>query len=124
MSEDKKLSLEKRVEILEAWKQIVCEKDNEKLMETARLDSAAEEHKSIAVVKEENFSILKFEDKKGSRLSEYGIAYRNGNIPGNFDRAFNILQKANATISIRYHGEEYSFTYWLYKEAIYRQKKK
>jgi hypothetical protein len=37
-----KFSLEKRVEILEAWKQIVCEKENEKLMETARLDSAAE----------------------------------------------------------------------------------
>ena len=78
-----------------------------------------------AAVKEETFTILKFESETGARIGKYEVAYKPNNIPEKFQHAYNILHKNNATISNRYHGEGYAFAYWLYdKNKIYRQKLK
>lgn len=78
-----------------------------------------------AAVKEETFTCLKYEKQQGQRIGEYEVAYKPNNIPEKFQQAFNILSKNNATISSRYHGEGYAYSYWLYGEGkIYRQKLK
>lgn len=81
--------------------------------------------KGAIAVKEETISILKFEKQQGERIGEFEVAYVKNNIPEKFQQALNILNKANATISDRYHGPRYSYSYWLYGEGkIYRQKLK
>jgi len=74
-------------------------------------------------VKEETFTILRFEKQTGNEIGEFEVAYKKNNIPEKLQRAFNILEKNNATISKRYCGQGYGFSYWLYgKDKIYRQK--
>ena len=81
--------------------------------------------KGIVAVKEETFIILKFEKQQGNRIGEFGVAYAKVNIPEKFQQAWNILNKSNAVIGGRYHGEGYTYSYWLYGEnKIYRQKLK
>ena len=76
-------------------------------------------------VKEEAFSILKWEPAKGSRLGDFEVAAKASNLPDRWAHAYNILRQSNATISFRYHGEGYAYSYWLYGEdRIYRQKLK
>jgi hypothetical protein len=79
--------------------------------------------KEKAAVKEETFTILKFEKQTGSRLGEYEVAYKANNIEDKWTHAYNILRQNNATINNRYYGDSYAFAYWLYgKDKIYRQK--
>lgn len=81
--------------------------------------------KGAVAVKEETFTILKFEKQQGNRIGEFEVAYAKVNIPEKFQQAHNILGKNNAVIGDRYHGEGYAYAYWLYGEAkIYRQKLK
>lgn len=81
--------------------------------------------KEAAAAKEETFTILKFEKQQGAKIGEYEVAYQAQNIPEKWSHAYGILQKNNATISNRYHGLGYEFSYWLYGEGkIYRQKLK
>lgn len=81
--------------------------------------------KESVAVKEETFTCLKFEKQQGAKIGEYETAYKPQNIPEKFQSAFNILSKNNATISNRYDGEDYVYSYWLYgKDKIYRQKRK
>ena len=81
--------------------------------------------KGVVAVKEETFNILKFDRQQGARIGEYEVAYKAKNIPEKFRQAWNILNKNNAVIGDRYHGEGYAYAYWLYGEAkIYRQKLK
>jgi hypothetical protein len=68
------------------------------------------------------FSCLTFEPHVGEKLKEYETAQAKNNAQKEFDQAFNILKEANATINSRYHGPSYVFSYWLYSQAIYRQK--
>ena len=76
-----------------------------------------------ATVKEGTFACLKFEPQKGVRIGEYEVAYKESNLPEHWNHAYNILRQANATISNRYHGEGYQYSYWLYGDGrIYRQK--
>jgi len=76
-------------------------------------------------VKEETFTILKFEPSKGERLGEYEVAHKNNNLPDKWSHAHNILKQNNAVINSRYQGTNYQFSYWLYGEdRIYRQKRK
>lgn len=78
-----------------------------------------------AAVKEETFSILKWEKQKGNRLGEYEVAYRTSNLEDKWNHAYGILRQNNATITNRYHGPDYAFSYWLYSDGkIYRQKLK
>lgn len=79
----------------------------------------------VAAVKEETFSILKYEKQHGSRLGEFEVAYKNHNIPDKWNHAYGILRQNNATINNRYHGPNYAYSYWLYGNGkIYRQKLK
>jgi len=76
-------------------------------------------------VKEEVFNILKFEQQKGEKLGEFEVAHKSSNLPDKWSHAFNILRRNNATIKCRYHGKDYTYSYWLYGEdRIYRQKLK
>lgn len=81
--------------------------------------------KEIKTVKEETFSILKYEKQQGNRLGEFEVAYKAHNLPDKWNHAYGILRKNNATINNRYHGPNYVYTYWLYGDGkIYRQKHK
>lgn len=81
--------------------------------------------KEAAAVAEETFNILKFDKQRGNRIGEFEVAYKKANIPEKFQQACNILNKNNAVIGDRYHGEGYAYSYWLYGQGkIYRQKLK
>ena len=81
--------------------------------------------KEAIAVKEETFTILKWEEQKGVRIGSYEVAYKANNIPDKWNSAYNILRQNNATIADRYYGEGYVYGYWLYGEGkIYRQKLK
>jgi transcription termination factor Rho len=76
-------------------------------------------------VKEETFSILKYEKQQGNRLGEFEVAYKAHNILDKWNHAYGILRQNNATINNRYHGPNYAYSYWLYGDGkIYRQKLK
>lgn len=86
---------------------------------------APSETKQVAAVKEEAFTILKFEPQQGVKIGEYDVAYKPSNLEDKWIQAYNILRNSNATINDRYHGQGYQFSYWLYGEGkIYRQKLK
>jgi hypothetical protein len=70
------------------------------------------------------FSRLAFEPHVGEKLKEYEIAQAKNNKQKEFDEAFAILKEANATINNRFHQDGYVFSYWLYSQAIFRQKLK
>jgi len=78
-----------------------------------------------ATVQELTFTTLKFEPQKGSLLGDFDVAFKANNIADKFIQAYNILNKSNATIQNRYHGQGYQFNYWLFgTDKIYRQKHK
>jgi hypothetical protein len=78
-----------------------------------------------AAVKEETFNCNKFEAQQGAKIGEFEVAYKEHNLPEHWNSAYNILKQSNATINNRYHGEGYTYAYWLYGEGkIYRQKLK
>jgi hypothetical protein len=78
-----------------------------------------------SLVKEETFTILKFEKQQGAKIGEYEVAYKPNNLPDKWIQAYNIPRQNNATINNRYYGESYVHNYWLYGEdKIYRQKLK
>lgn len=82
--------------------------------------------KEAVAVPEETFNILNFEKQTGNRIGEFEVADKKNNsaVAEKFEAAFNILSKANATISERYHGQGYGHSYWIYQKRIYRQKLK
>ena len=76
-----------------------------------------------STVSEENFS-LKYTEHTSQKLGTFEVAEEKGNILEKWTSAFNILRQSNATISYRYHGENYSHSYWIWNSKIYRQKLK
>ena len=85
----------------------------------------AEVKRGGTAVQELTFTALKFEAQEGVKLGNYEVAYKANNLEDKWTQAYNILNKANATIQERYHGGEYEFSYWLYgTDKIYRQKRK
>lgn len=77
---------------------------------------------STKFVNESNF-FMNYEPRKTLKLGEFQVASREGN-ETNFDTVFKILEKAKATISNRYHGPNYVFSYWIFNGQIFRQKLK
>ena len=74
---------------------------------------------------ETTFVILKWEAQKGSQLGEFDTAFKANNIQDKWQPAYNILRASNATIKDRYHGKDYTYSYWIYgQDKIYRQKLK
>lgn len=70
------------------------------------------------------FNALRFESHKGEKLAEFETADKQGNVEQNWTHAFNILKASNSTINNRYHGADFTHTYWLYQDRIFRQKLK
>jgi len=80
---------------------------------------------AITAIQEAVFTALKFEPQKGAKIGDYETAFKESNVPDNWNSAYNILKVNNATIANRYHGPTYEFSYWLYGEGkIFRQKLK
>jgi len=94
-----------------------------KIGEAKGFVDAEKAKKEPAAVKEETFSILKFEAQQGAKIGEFEVAYKANNLEDKWTHAHNVLRNSNATIKDRYHAEGYEFSYWLYGEnKIYRQK--
>jgi hypothetical protein len=77
-------------------------------------------------IPEGTFTVLKWQGKKGSRLGEYEVAYKNQNVLENWQHAFNILKQSNAVIGNPFHLEGFQYRYWIYPEKyedrIFRKK--
>jgi len=84
------------------------------------------EVKPKAVLPEETFNILKWENEKGSRLGDYQVAYKQQNIPEKWQHCFNILKANDSLIANRFHEQGYQHAYWIYPEKypdrIFRKK--
>ncbi|MFQ6116293.1 MAG: hypothetical protein ACE5NG_19725 [bacterium] len=69
--------------------------------------------------------LMKYEKQQGNRLGEFEVAYKAHNMTDKWSHAYGILRQNNATITNRYHGPDYAYSYGLYGNAkIYRQKLK
>lgn len=75
-------------------------------------------------IDEKVFSCLKFEAQQGQKLGQYEIADKTKNLSEDWQKGYDILKKAGATIKDRAKGQTFSF--WLYGdfERIYRQKRR
>jgi len=77
-------------------------------------------------VSEINFN-LNFKEFTTQKLGTFEVTEEKDNPPEKWTRALYILKQNHATISTRYHGEGYVYSYWLYgknHDRIYRQKLK
>jgi hypothetical protein len=94
-------------------------------MQISKLVGIAEE-KPKAVLPEETFNILKWENEKGSRLGDYQVAYKQQNIPDKWQHAYNILKANNSLIANPLKEEGYVYRYWIfpekYPDRIFRKK--
>ncbi len=77
---------------------------------------------STKIVNESNF-FMNYEPRQTPKLGLFQVASREGN-ETNFDTALKVLKKFKATISHRYHGNDYNYSYWFFgsPEKIFRQK--
>ena len=102
-------------------------KNGEPVQDSKREPTTGEAAKKEPIaVSEMTFTILKFEDKQGEKLGQYVLAFKKSNLSDKFQSAYNILRQSNATISKRYCGTGYAYSYWLYDsdDRIFRQKLK
>jgi hypothetical protein len=103
--------------------QMAADSINEYLESLAPPEVKAE--KPAIVVNEEAFTCLSFEKQNGAKLGEFEVAREKNNIAEKWVYAYGVLQKSNATINNRYHGNAFVYSYWLYGNSkIYRQKLK
>ena len=86
------------------------------------------ETKPKALLSEETFNILKWQDEKGPSLGDYQVAYKNMNVVDKWQHCFNILRNNNSVIANSFHEEGYEFRYWIfpekYEDRIFRKKLK
>lgn len=82
----------------------------------------AEKPKNKPVLDHVNESVffLNYEDRESEKLKRFQIATQKGN-ETEFSEAFKVLKNAKATISNRYHGPNYNFSYWIWNDNIYRK---
>jgi hypothetical protein len=95
-----------------------CETEIERLK-----PAELQEKPQTKAVAEDNF-FLNYSEYTSQKLGNFQVAEKTGNVEERFLRATNILKQNNATISSRYYGGGYQFSYWLYNSKIYRQKLK
>ncbi len=69
-----------------------------------------------AQLSEKPFTILKWQDEKGSRLGGFQVAYKTHNLPDNWHHAYGILKANVSLISEPFHEEGYEYRYWIYPE--------
>jgi hypothetical protein len=87
-----------------------------------KLGDKPTEKKATAAVNETTFTQLKWELHEGPKMGEFEIATAENNDAYKFADATKILQTSNADIKTRYHGENYTYAYWLYEGKIFRKK--
>lgn len=79
-----------------------------------------------AVLSEETFNILKWQDEKGVRLGDFQVAYKNMNLPDKWLHCYNILKANSSVINNSFKEEDYVYRYWIYPEKytdrIFRKK--
>jgi hypothetical protein len=77
-------------------------------------------------ISEDSFSILSWQDEKGSRLGCYQVAYKNMNLPEKWLHCFNILKANSSLISNPFTEQGYVHRYWIYpdkySDRIFRKK--
>lgn len=77
-------------------------------------------------LKEEIFTILKWEPKKGERLGEFEVAAKDKNDLNAWNHAYNVLKANNATINNHFGSKSWKHYYWLfngYPDVIFRKKR-
>lgn len=81
-----------------------------------------------AVLSEEAFNILKWQDERGVRLGNFQVAYKNMNLPDKWLHCYNILKVNNSLISNPFKDRGYVYGYWIfpskYMDRIFRKKMK
>lgn len=89
------------------------------------IDSLApKEIKIDQAAPEEVFNCLTYEAQQGQKLGNYETASQDTNDQAKFKAAYDTLEKADANIKDRYHGQDYAYTYWIYgQNRIYRQRR-
>ena len=79
-----------------------------------------------ARIPEERFTVLRWQDEKGSKLGSFQAAYKSHNLPEKWSHAFNVLKANNSLIASPLHEEGYEFRYWIYpqkyEDRIFRKK--
>ena len=79
-----------------------------------------------AVLLEDTFNILKWQDEKGVRLGDFQVAYKKMNLPDKWLHCYNILKANSSLISNPFKEEGYVFRYWIYpgkyEDRIFRKK--
>lgn len=67
------------------------------------------------------FKKLTYTTQKTPKLGEFETAKKSDNDPDLWNTAYKILEENNADINTRFHGPDYSHSYWLYADKIFRQ---
>lgn len=95
-----------------------------KIGESKGFEEAEKQKQQTTEIDEKVFSTLKFEPQTGQKLGSFEIADKTQNNSEDWQKAYDILKKLNATIKDRAKGQNFSF--WLYGnfERIYRQQRK
>jgi hypothetical protein len=88
--------------------------------ELKQLTTSKEPSELKATIPEDRFSRLSWRNETGKKIGEYEIALIQDNLEQDWRHAFNILQANNATISNRFHEENYVYSYWLYDKMDYK----
>ena len=75
----------------------------------------------IKYVPEETFYAIAYDIQTTEKLGAFEVADRTKNDVERFALAFSILKANESSISKRYHGPGYVYSYWLFKDKVYRQ---
>ena len=77
-------------------------------------------------LKEDIFTILKWEPKQGERLGEFEVATKDKNDLNAWNHAYNVLKANNATINNHFGSKSWKHYYWLfdgYPDVIFRKRR-
>lgn len=80
-----------------------------------RIPPSPGKNESVPDVPESTFSSLKFEEQKGEKLGPYEAAFKGANSPEPWQRCYDILKEAKATIRDSYHPAGFIYRYWIYE---------
>jgi len=68
------------------------------------------------------FNILIFERRQGRKLKDFEVATPELNTSSAWKLAFMLLSNRNADVARQFHPESFEYSYWLFKNSIYRKK--
>ena len=88
---------------------------------TEFLESLAPTEQKAKTVPEDTFFNLAYEEQNTEKLGKFETSDPKQNDQERFALAFSILKANESTISKRYHGPSYVYSYWIFGDRIYRQ---